>query len=171
MQVWPVLRYLEATAPSTAASMPASSKTMKGALPPSSSEIFFTVEADCCISSLPISVEPVKVTFRTSGFDVISPPMAPALPVTMLRTPSGTPARRASSASAKAESGVMVAGLTTIVQPAASAGAALRVIMAAGKFHGVMAAQTPMGCFSTTMRRSLVGAGTMLPYTRFASSA
>jgi hypothetical protein len=31
----------------------------------------------------------------------------------------------------------------TIVQPAAIAGPSLRVIMAAGKFHGVIAAVTP----------------------------
>ena len=49
---------------------------MKGALPPSSSETFFTVPAHCAISSLPISVEPVKVSLRTSGFEVISPPIA-----------------------------------------------------------------------------------------------
>ena len=30
------------------------------------------------------------------------------------------------------------------------AGAALRVIMAMGKFHGVTAAHTPIGCFSVT---------------------
>ena len=33
-----------------------------------------------------------------------------------------------------------------IVQPAANAGAALRVIIAAGKFQGVIAAQTPIPC-------------------------
>ncbi len=48
----------------------------------------------------------------------------------------------------------MVAGFTTMVQPAASAGPAFRVIMADGKFQGVMAAQTPTGSFSTTMRLS-----------------
>ena len=32
-------------------------------------------------------------------------------------------------------------------------GATLRVIMAAGKFHGVMAPTTPTGCLMTTMRR------------------
>jgi hypothetical protein len=42
----------------------------------------------------------------------------------------------------------------TIVQPAAKAGPTLRVIIAAGKFHGVIAAVTPIGCFSTTMRLS-----------------
>ena len=50
------------------------------------------------------------------------------------------PARSASSASASAEYGVSLAGRTTIGQPAASAAAALRVIMAEGKFQGVTAA-------------------------------
>jgi hypothetical protein len=39
-------------------------------------------------------------------------------------------------------------------QPAASAGAALRVIMALGKFHGVIEAATPTGCLMTVMRLS-----------------
>src|SRR5471030_1092996 len=153
-QVWPVLRYLDAIAPSTAASRSASSKTIKGALPPSSIETFFTVLAHCCISNLPISVEPVKDSLRTIGLEDISPPIAEAEPVTTLSTPAGMPARWASSASAVAEKGVMVAGLITTGQPAASAGAHLRVIMALGKFHGVMAATTPMGCLITTMRLS-----------------
>jgi hypothetical protein len=42
--------------------------------------------------------------------------------------------------------------LITTGQPAASAGATLRVIMAMGKFQGVMAAHTPMGCLSTSSR-------------------
>ena len=37
----------------------------------------------------------------------------------------------------------------TTGQPAASAGATLRVIIAMGKFQGVIAAQTPTGCLST----------------------
>ena len=45
----------------------ASSKTMKGALPPSSSDTFFTVPAHCSISSLPTSVDPVKLSLRTVG--------------------------------------------------------------------------------------------------------
>ena len=44
-------------------------------------------------------------------------------PVTMLKTPAGMPASSASAASASAESGVCSAGLSTNVQPAASAGA------------------------------------------------
>ena len=59
----------------------------------------------------------------------------------------------------------------TTVQPAAMAGATLRVIMEEGKFQGVMAAQTPMGCRTTSSR--LVGSllGMLSPYTRRPSSA
>ena len=69
--------------------------------------------------------------------------------VMTLSTPAGMPARCASSATASADSGVCSAGLITTVQPAARAGATLRVIMAIGKFHGVMAAHTPMACLIT----------------------
>src|SRR6266516_3450987 len=121
-QVWPVFLYLEASAPSTAASRSASSKTMKGALPPSSMEVFFTVFEHCSRRIFPTAVEP---------------------PVSTLKTPFGIPARSPSSAIASAEYGVAVAGFKTMVQPAASAGPDLRVIMALGKFHGVIAAHTP----------------------------
>ena len=81
----------------------------------------------------------------------------------MLTTPGGKPARCASSASASAENGVACAGLITTVQPAASAGATLRVIIEHGKFHGVIAAQTPIGCLITTSRRSLPMVGITSP--------
>src|ERR1700730_3126813 len=162
-QVCPALRYFDAIAPLTAASISASSKTMNGALPPNSSETFLTVPAHCCISNLPISVEPVKVNLRTIGFEVISPPISPALPVTQEKTPFGTPARSANSHNARAEKGVAVAGFNTIVQPAARAGPDLRVIIAAGKFHGVIAAVTPIGSLVTTMRLSEACAGIVSP--------
>ncbi|MCY1452457.1 hypothetical protein D9M71_693770 [compost metagenome] len=60
------------------------------------------------------------------------------------------PASSASLARASADKGVSGAGLTTMVQPAASAAPALRVIMALGKFQGVMAAVTPIGCSFVT---------------------
>src|SRR5678809_333778 len=158
-QVWPALRYLEAIAPSTAASRSASSNTMNGALPPSSRESFFTVSAHCFMRRLPVAVEPVNDSLRTSGFEHSSPPIAFEPPVRTLSTPLGIPARSPSSAMASAEYGVWLAGLITTVQPAASAGPALRVIIAFGKFHGVISAQTPIGCFSTTMRLSAQGEG------------
>src|SRR5262245_24742588 len=108
---------------------------MNGALPPSSSETFFTVAAHWAIRILPTSVDPVKEIFRTTGFEVSSPPTSPAGPVTTLSTPFGRPARSASAARASAENGVCDAGLATTVQPAASAGPTLRVIIAIGKFQ------------------------------------
>src|SRR2546430_5357401 len=162
-QVWPALRYLEAIEPSTAASRSASSNTINGALPPSSSESFLIVSALCFMSKRPTSVEPVKVTLRTSELEVISPPIAFELPVNTLNTPAGIPARSAKTASAKAENGVALAGFATMVQPEANAGPAFRAIMAAGKFQGVIAAQTPMGCLMTTRRRSFQGDGMVSP--------
>ena len=97
------------------------------------------------------------------GFPVISLPIAADEPVMTLKTPAGIPARSPSSASAKAEKGVAVAGFTTMVQPAASAGPALRVIMAAGKFQGVIAAQTPIGSLITTILLSAVCPGIVSP--------
>jgi hypothetical protein len=157
MHVCPELRNLQVSAPATAASRSASSKTMNGALPPSSSETFLTCPAHWAISSLPTSVEPVKPSLRTTGLDVISRPISGAScasPVTMLSTPGGRPASSPSFMTASAVSGVCSAGLRTIVQPAASAGAALRVGIAAGKFHGVMPAVTPTASLVTTIRRS-----------------
>ena len=112
-------------APLTASSRSASSKTMNGALPPSSIEVRFTVDAHCSISILPTAVEPVNVSLRTIGLLVISAPISPRMPATILMTPAGTPARSASSTKANADSGVAFAGLQTTVQPAASAGADL----------------------------------------------
>jgi hypothetical protein len=127
---------------------------MKGALPPSSSESFLTVSADWRIRMRPTSVEPVKESLRTFAFEHSSLPMVSASPVTMLSTPFGMPARSASSAMASAENGVCSAGLSTTVQPAARAGPALRVIIALGKFHGVIIADTPIGCLITRIRLS-----------------
>ncbi len=141
-------------APFTASSRSASSKTINGALPPSSRDTFLIPGAHCSISLAPTSVEPVKEILRTLGLAVSSLPMSPAEPVTTLSTPLGIPARSASSTIASAENGVCDAGLMTMVQPAASAGPALRVIIAAGKFHGVIAAVTPIGCLMTRMRLS-----------------
>src|SRR6266446_2725715 len=151
-QVWPAFRYFEAIAPLTAISISASSKTMNGALPPNSSDIFFIVAAHCSISNL-----------RTVGFEVSSPPISFDGPVTQEKTPFGTPARSANSHKANAENGVAVAGFSTIVQPAAKAGPAFRVIIAAGKFHGVIAAVTPIGSLVTTMRLSEACAGIVSP--------
>ena len=161
-------------APSTALSMSASSNTMKGALPPNSRDSFFTLGADWAIKMRPTSVLPVKLMWRTMSLAQNTLPAAMLLSesaVSKLITPAGMPARMANSPAAKAERGVSSAGLMTTVQPAAKAGATLRVIMAKGKFQGVMAAQTPMGCLMTIKRRLLSNWGKVSPLTRLASSA
>jgi hypothetical protein len=75
------------------------------------------------------------------------------------------------SASASIESGVCFAGLTTIVQPAATAGPILRVPIAMGKFHGVMSRHGPTGCLSTSSFERPSGAVAKRPSIRTASSA
>src|ERR1041385_8632498 len=122
---------------------------MNGALPPSSMLVFLMVGAHCASSFAPTSVDPVKVSLRTSGLDVSSAPVSPDGPGMTLHTPAGIPTRSHSTASASAENGVCEAGRITPVHPAAQPGPVLRVIIAAGKFHGVMAAKTPIGSLST----------------------
>ena len=55
-------------------------------------------------------------------------------------------ARFASSQRASAHNGVCGSGLITTLHHAAIAGAAFRVIMAMGKFHGVIQPTTPTAC-------------------------
>ena len=62
------------------------------------------------------------------------------------------------------------AGLSTTVQPAASAGPSLRVAIAAGKFHGVSSRQTPTGLRKVRMRLAPDGAMRSSPPMRTASS-
>ena len=158
-------------APATAASKSASSKTMKGAFPPNSMDVLFTVAAQSAINFFPMGVDPVNVNFFTIGLEVISFPISEVFPTTMFMTPLGTPALTASSVNARADNGVAFAGLHTTVQPAANAGAIFLVSMAFGKFHGVIQATTPTGCFITTIRLSFDGGGIMSPYIRLPSSA
>ena len=47
----------------------------------------------------------------------------------------------------------------------------MRVIIAAGKFHGVIAAQTPIGSFVTSIRLSVDGEASTSPSIRLACSA
>ena len=58
-----------------------------------------------------------------------------------------------------------------MVQPAAIAGATFRVIIAVGKFHGVIAAHTPIGSRSTRIREFTLGEAIVSPIRRLACSA
>ena len=143
-QTWPWLKKMPLTMPSTAWSIGASSKTMFAALPPSSSVSFLRVPATERAMARPTSVEPVNATLSTPGCSTSVRPVSPA-PVTMLTTPAGRSACWQISANSSAVSGVVSAGLSTTVLPAASAGAIFHASMSSGKFHGMTCAATPSG--------------------------
>ena len=131
-----------------------------------------TVSAAVCSSIRPTSVDPVKDSLRTLGSAIMAPTTEPGEVVgSTFTTPSGTPASARMAATARAESGVSLAGLSTTVQPAASAGPILRVAIAAGKFHGVTSTDTPTGWCWTRIRLVPDGDLVTMPSIRTASSA
>ena len=147
-----MLRNFAARAPSTALSRSASSKTTNGALPPSSIETRSTPSAAWAMSLRPTSVEPVNDSLRRRGSAMIGPESAEDFDVcTTLTTPFGSPAFSSSEVKKMVVSGVRAGGLMTTVQPAARAGAILRVAIANGKFHGVTKNDGPTGRCDTTM--------------------
>ena len=172
MQVSAEWRILATMAPAVAASRSASANTTNGALPPSSITTLRTRSAQRFSSTRPISVEPVNDSIRTARWSTTASSHAPELAVgTKLTTPGGTPASASSSATRSEVSGASRGGLMTTALPAASAGASLRVIMAAGKFHGVIMATTPTGGWRVMMRLAPEGATLIEPWMRTASSA
>ena len=118
---------------------------MLALFPPSSRVTRFTWSAAPAMICLPTAVEPVKQTLRTSGWVTKRLPTTDPCPGMTVKTPSGRPASRASSASRIAVSGVTSAGLSTTVFPAARAGAKPQPAMGIGKFHGTMTPTTPSG--------------------------
>ena len=128
-----------------------SGKTICGFLPPSSSDTFFSVCAELAIVSLPTrggagERHHVDIGVRDSG----SPTSGP-VPTRMLTTPAGQAGlRRRISPSITVEPEVSSDGLTTAVQPAASAKGSFWLTIRNGKFHGVMIETTPIGSRSTT---------------------
>ena len=172
VQASPMLRILAIIAPSTAASRSASSKTRKGALPPSSIDTFSTCPADCSISVRPTSVEPVNDSLRVRGSAISGPMVLPLeAAVTTFSTPPGRPTSSRIPARASMDSGVSLAGLTTIVQPAAMAGPILRVPMAMGKFQGVIIRLGPIGWRMVSTRLAPLPAILYWPSMRSASPA
>ena len=145
LQDCPVLLHTAKTPRDTARPNSASSRMMLADLPPSSCATRFTVGAAFRATSTPARVEPVKETMSTSGCAESAAPTTGPAPFTRLKTPGGTPASCRISAKIRAFSGATSDGLSTIVHPAASAGATLQAIWFSGQFHGVMKAHTPTG--------------------------
>ena len=101
---------------------------MLALLPPSSRVILLTLGEASSLTLTPALVEPVKLTMSTSGWLLRTSPISLPCPETRLNTPAGNPMSWMMSASAKAFSGASLDGLTTMVQPAAMAGATLPII-------------------------------------------
>ena len=151
VQASPMLRIFAPMAPSMASSIFASSKTMKGAFPPSSMEVRRTFCAADFRRALPTGVEPVNESLRRRESARRGSETADAVAdATTLSTPAGSPASSMVCAKYCAVRGVSRAGLRIIVHPAAIAAPALRVAIASGKFHGVMSRHGPTGlCFTS----------------------
>ena len=121
-----------ATAPSAAAAMFASSKTMNGAFPPSSKWSRFTFALAAPMISLPVAVSPVRETMSTLSLAASSLPTTAPGPVIRFTVPGGSPAPSISLPSSRVVSGVMDAGFKTAVFPAASAGASFQIAIMNG---------------------------------------
>ena len=94
----------------------------------------------------------MKETFTTSGSQTSAEPTPSPGPGTTFIAPGGSPASPASSARRSTESGVALAGFTTAVFPAASAGAIFQQAIRNGKFQGTISAQGPSGLRSVSER-------------------
>ena len=142
---WPLLRKPAATPRGTAVAKSASGSRMLGDFPPSSCVTRFAVGAAACATSAPARVEPVIEIMSTSGCADMAAPTVSPVPLTRLKTPGGTPASCSTCAKRSALNGESSLGFSTMVHPAASAGATLAAIWLSGQFQGVMSAHTPIG--------------------------
>lgn len=124
----------------------ASSKTMSGDLPPSSSvTVFKLLSAAAFLTALPVAVDPVKANLRMSICFAIASPQGRPNPLRIFSTPGGKPISFMTRATARHESGLFSELLSTMVFPAVSAGPIFMDSMRNGVFHGMMAPVTPYG--------------------------
>ena len=148
MQIWPWFMKAPKAAARTAASRSASSSTMNGALPPSSSSTRLRCSAQVCATRRPTRVEPVKLTRRTAGWAISASTTALASAGALLTTliaPAGTPASRSTLAISQCVIGHISADFSTTVLPQASGIATARTPRITGAFHGAMPTHTPAG--------------------------
>ena len=110
--------------------MSASSKTITGALPPSSRWTRFRSAAAAPATSMPARTEPVIDTICGVLCSTSRRPVSRS-PQTTLSTPGGRNSW-ASSASSVEDAGVVSEGLSTMVLPPASAGAIFQIIIISG---------------------------------------
>ena len=123
-QSWPQLSKTEYGDSRAKRSRSASAKTMFGLLPPSSSEIFFTLPEASRMISWPVVVSPVNATLPMPGWAAIAAPAVAARPGDDVED-AGRDARleRQLAEPDRGQRRVAEAGLRIAVLPAASAGA------------------------------------------------
>src|SRR5919199_1600805 len=114
---------------------------------------------------LPVLVEPVKATRRTFGCATNASPNSEPGPVRMFNVPAGRPACVKNSATFNDVSGVVGEGFATTVLPVTSAGPIFVPSSVMGKFHGTIAAHTPIGWRSTKPYIEVSGRFTYEPRT------
>ena len=123
-----------------------SAKTIFGDFPPSSKYTLFKLDNDEYSNIfLPTSPEPVNAITSTSICIASALPVISPSPVITLKTPSGMPASKASSASLRSVRDAFSAALITMELPVASAGANFQEPIIKGKFQGMIAPTTPIG--------------------------
>ena len=127
-QPCPALTQIVLPAAAASVAMSASSSTIWADFPPSSSTSRFSVPAAMAAMRRPLAEDPVNVIRSTRGSVVRISPMRLSEDVTTLNTPGGMSVSSATSRpSTVAAHGVSGAGLSTTVQPAASAGESLAI--------------------------------------------
>src|SRR3984957_9525990 len=171
VQRCPVVPKAPQSPPSMARSRFASSSTIIGFLPPSSSEQCLKLFAAVVPMIFPTADDPVNETARTAGFSSRGEPASGPYPAMTLMTPFGRPASVRACTRLKVESGVSCAGLITQVLPQTMAGSNFHDEIALGKFQGVIMPQTPIGW--RTAMANLLGSseGTVGPKSRRPSPA
>ena len=118
-QVWPAFANEPHAQPATACSTLASSRTIIGSLPPSSSTLPLSRSALATPTRRPTSTEPVKKILAALDSTSALPTRPP--PCTVRTSPSGTPARSNTHWMRWPISGVSEAGLSTTPLPHISA--------------------------------------------------
>ena len=136
MQTWPVVMNVAPLIFANAASSSvASSSTIAGSLPPSSSVTFVRLGAAIDMIRLPPPTLPVKQTCLTRGSPTTIGPTTSSAPVTTLSTPGGSLGTRCRSVRTD-DSGVVGGGFTITALPAISAAGSDAARMASGQLNG-----------------------------------
>lgn len=124
--------------------MSASSMMMAADLPPSSNVVRLSCSPQSEAMRRPAVGEPVKAILSVPRWVTrCSPTSRPA--GTMFNTPGGSSASMQTSANRYDVMGASGAGLSTMVQPAAMAGASFMTVNRSGEFQGTIAPTTPTG--------------------------